>query len=128
MQKGYIAYVLCPKPGYKTKTVTLVDVLMLCLKSVFSLSLSQKQQSVSVLGMKRSNIITIALSSLPPPRLLPPTIYSMDSSVLDREDVQVQHRSHPPPFICFTFSVLMSTFLKTASSGHNPNRRGDLFN
>uniref|UniRef100_A0A3B4XA27 FH1/FH2 domain-containing protein 1-like n=1 Tax=Seriola lalandi dorsalis TaxID=1841481 RepID=A0A3B4XA27_SERLL len=49
-----------------------------------------KQPSVSVLGMKRSNIITIALSSLPPPRLLPPAIYSMDSSVLDREDVQVQ--------------------------------------
>lgn len=51
---------------------------------------TQKQPSVSVLGMKRSNIITIALSSLPPPRLLPPAIYSMDSSVLDREDVQVQ--------------------------------------
>ncbi|KAK5848275.1 hypothetical protein PBY51_005903 [Eleginops maclovinus] len=48
----------------------------------------QKQPSVTVLGMKRSNIITIALSSLPPPRLLPPAIYSMDSSVLDREDVQ----------------------------------------
>ncbi|XP_069014981.1 FH1/FH2 domain-containing protein 1 [Embiotoca jacksoni] len=48
----------------------------------------QKQLSVSVLGMKRSNIITIALSSLPPPRLLPPAIYSMDGSVLDREDVQ----------------------------------------
>ncbi|KAA8582637.1 FH1/FH2 domain-containing protein 1 [Etheostoma spectabile] len=48
----------------------------------------QKQPSVSVLGMKRSNIITIALSRLPPPRLLPPAIYSMDSSVLDREDVQ----------------------------------------
>ncbi|KAG7497799.1 hypothetical protein JOB18_044065 [Solea senegalensis] len=48
----------------------------------------QKQPSLSVLGMKRSNIITIALSSLPPPRLLPPAIYSMDSSVLDREDVQ----------------------------------------
>ncbi|MEQ2290681.1 hypothetical protein AMECASPLE_005641 [Ameca splendens] len=48
----------------------------------------QKQSSVSVLGMKRSNIITIALSSLPPPRLLPPAIYSMDSSVLDREDIQ----------------------------------------
>ncbi|XP_065807081.1 FH1/FH2 domain-containing protein 1 [Labrus bergylta] len=48
----------------------------------------QKQPSVSVLGMKRSNIITIAMSSLPPPRLLPPAIYSMDSSVLDREDVQ----------------------------------------
>ncbi|KAI4808130.1 hypothetical protein KUCAC02_000198 [Chaenocephalus aceratus] len=48
----------------------------------------QKQPSVSVLGMKRSNIITIALSSLPPPRLLPPAIYSMDSSVLDRDDVQ----------------------------------------
>lgn len=48
----------------------------------------QKQPSVSVLGMKRSNIITIALSSLPPPRLLPPAIYSMDSTVLDREDVQ----------------------------------------
>ncbi|XP_013883774.1 FH1/FH2 domain-containing protein 1 [Austrofundulus limnaeus] len=48
----------------------------------------QKQTCISVLGMKRSNIITIALSSLPPPRLLPPAIYSMDSSVLDREDVQ----------------------------------------
>ncbi|KAI4885641.1 hypothetical protein NFI96_017939 [Prochilodus magdalenae] len=48
----------------------------------------QKQQCVSVLGVKRSNIITIALSSLPPPHLLPPAIYSMDSSVLDREDVQ----------------------------------------
>ncbi|XP_030286357.1 FH1/FH2 domain-containing protein 1 isoform X1 [Sparus aurata] len=48
----------------------------------------QKQPSVSVLAMKRSNIITIALSSLPPPRLLPPAIYGMDSSVLDREDVQ----------------------------------------
>ncbi|XP_040886882.1 FH1/FH2 domain-containing protein 1 [Toxotes jaculatrix] len=48
----------------------------------------QKQPSISVLGMKRSNIITIALSSLPPPRLLPPAIYSMDSSVLDREDIQ----------------------------------------
>ncbi|XP_034412725.1 FH1/FH2 domain-containing protein 1 [Cyclopterus lumpus] len=48
----------------------------------------QKQPSVSVLAMKRSNIITIALSRLPPPRLLPPAIYSMDGSVLDREDVQ----------------------------------------
>ncbi|KAM7366444.1 hypothetical protein PAMP_015882 [Pampus punctatissimus] len=48
----------------------------------------RKQTSVSVLGMKRSNIITITLSSLPPPRLLPRAIYSMDSSVLDREDVQ----------------------------------------
>ncbi|XP_029382218.1 FH1/FH2 domain-containing protein 1 [Echeneis naucrates] len=51
-------------------------------------SARQKQPSVSVLGMKRSNIITIALSSLPPPRLLPPAIYSMDGSVLDREDIQ----------------------------------------
>ncbi|KAF6730631.1 FH1/FH2 domain-containing protein 3 [Oryzias melastigma] len=49
---------------------------------------SGRQPSVSVLGMKRSNIITIALSSLPSPRLLPPAIYAMDSSVLDREDVQ----------------------------------------
>ncbi|KAM8897423.1 FH1/FH2 domain-containing protein 1 isoform 2-T2 [Spinachia spinachia] len=48
----------------------------------------QRQPLVSVLGMKRSNIITIALGSLPPSRLLPPAIYSMDSSVLDREDVQ----------------------------------------
>uniref|UniRef100_A0A4W5MPV1 FH2 domain-containing protein n=1 Tax=Hucho hucho TaxID=62062 RepID=A0A4W5MPV1_9TELE len=39
-----------------------------------------------ILGVKRSNIITIALSSLPPPRLLPPAIYTMDCSVLDRED------------------------------------------
>ncbi|XP_005751506.1 FH1/FH2 domain-containing protein 1 [Pundamilia nyererei] len=48
----------------------------------------QKQPSISVLGVKRSNIITIALSSLPPPRLLPPAIYSMDSCVLEREDIQ----------------------------------------
>lgn len=54
--------------------------------------LSQKQMSVSVLGLKRSNIITIALRGLPPPRLLPSAIHSMDSSVLDREDVQVSRR------------------------------------
>ncbi|XP_054609788.1 FH1/FH2 domain-containing protein 1 [Dunckerocampus dactyliophorus] len=48
----------------------------------------RKQASVSVLGMKRSNNITITLSRLPPPHLLPPAIYSMDSSVLDREDIQ----------------------------------------
>ncbi|XP_061525313.1 FH1/FH2 domain-containing protein 1 [Phycodurus eques] len=48
----------------------------------------RKQTSVSVLGMKRSNIITITLSGLPPPRLLPPAIYGMDGSVLDREDIQ----------------------------------------
>ncbi|KAG9260113.1 FH1/FH2 domain-containing protein 1-like [Astyanax mexicanus] len=48
----------------------------------------QKQSCVSVLTLKRSHIITIALSSLPPPHLLPPALYSMDSSVLDREDVQ----------------------------------------
>lgn len=52
--------------------------------------LFQKLPSVSVLGVKRSNIITIALSSLPPPHLLPPAIYTMDCSVLDREDVQVE--------------------------------------
>uniref|UniRef100_A0A3B5LDD7 FH2 domain-containing protein n=1 Tax=Xiphophorus couchianus TaxID=32473 RepID=A0A3B5LDD7_9TELE len=51
--------------------------------SVLPVSLQQKQSSISVLGMKRSNIITIALSSLPPPRLLPPAIYSMDSSRLE---------------------------------------------
>ncbi|KAL0970093.1 hypothetical protein UPYG_G00237060 [Umbra pygmaea] len=48
----------------------------------------RKDPSVSVLGVKRSNIITIALSSLPPPHLLPPAIYTMDCSVLDRDDVQ----------------------------------------
>ncbi|KAI5624631.1 FH1/FH2 domain-containing protein 1 isoform X5 [Silurus asotus] len=52
---------------------------------------TQNQTYLSVLGVKRSNIITIALSSLPPPHLLPPAIYSMDSSVLDREDVQRLH-------------------------------------
>uniref|UniRef100_A0A8C2GK39 FH2 domain-containing protein n=1 Tax=Cyprinus carpio TaxID=7962 RepID=A0A8C2GK39_CYPCA len=48
----------------------------------------QKQPCVSVLCVKRSNIITIALSSLPPVHLLPPAIYSMDNTVLDREDIQ----------------------------------------
>lgn len=48
----------------------------------------QKQPCVSVLGVKRSNIITIALSSLPPVHLLPPAIYSMDNTVLDTEDIQ----------------------------------------
>ncbi|XP_023695284.1 FH1/FH2 domain-containing protein 1 isoform X1 [Paramormyrops kingsleyae] len=48
----------------------------------------QKQKCITVLGVKRSNIITIALSSLAPPRLLPPAIMSMDCCVLDREDLQ----------------------------------------
>ncbi|XP_016300681.1 FH1/FH2 domain-containing protein 1 [Sinocyclocheilus anshuiensis] len=48
----------------------------------------QKQPCVSVLGVKRSNIITIALSSLPLVHLLPPAICSMDNTVLDREDIQ----------------------------------------
>lgn len=57
--------------------------------TAFNVMCAQKKKPcVSVLGMKRSNIITIALSSLPPPRLLPPAIYSMDNSVLDREDLQ----------------------------------------
>uniref|UniRef100_A0A671XN58 FH2 domain-containing protein n=1 Tax=Sparus aurata TaxID=8175 RepID=A0A671XN58_SPAAU len=54
--------------------------------TIFNVVSGKQQPSVSVLAMKRSNIITIALSSLPPPRLLPPAIYGMDSSVLDRED------------------------------------------
>ncbi|KPP61789.1 hypothetical protein Z043_120071, partial [Scleropages formosus] len=48
----------------------------------------QKQTCISLLGVKRSNIITIALSSLPAPHLLPPAIVSMDCCVLDREDLQ----------------------------------------
>lgn len=50
---------------------------------------TQKPSSVSVLGLKRSHIITITLSSLPSPHLLPSAIYSMDTTVLDREDLQV---------------------------------------
>uniref|UniRef100_A0AAY4DSE9 FH2 domain-containing protein n=1 Tax=Denticeps clupeoides TaxID=299321 RepID=A0AAY4DSE9_9TELE len=57
------------------------------LEYLFETKTSSKAR-VSVLGVKRSNIITIALSSLPPPHLLPPAVYSMDCSVLDREDVQ----------------------------------------
>lgn len=49
--------------------------------------------------MKRSHIITITLSSLPSPHLLPSAIYSMDTTVLDREDLQVwkteRHESNP---------------------------------
>lgn len=56
--------------------------------------------------MKRSNIITIALSSLPPPRLLPPAIYSMDRGVLDREDVQVQYTLCPPEYEHFISHVV----------------------
>ncbi|KAG9330875.1 hypothetical protein JZ751_021817 [Albula glossodonta] len=50
--------------------------------------LGRKQRCISVLGVKRSNIITIALSSLPPPHLLPPAILNMDCTVLDRDDLQ----------------------------------------
>uniref|UniRef100_A0A3Q1AIR9 FH2 domain-containing protein n=1 Tax=Amphiprion ocellaris TaxID=80972 RepID=A0A3Q1AIR9_AMPOC len=53
---------------------------------------SGRQPSVSVLGMKRSNIITIALSSLPPPRLLPPAIYSMDSSLISFHILSIKQR------------------------------------
>ncbi|XP_053716072.1 FH1/FH2 domain-containing protein 1 isoform X2 [Synchiropus splendidus] len=48
----------------------------------------KKHKALTVLGMKRSNIITIALSSLPPAHLLPIAIHSMDGNVLDREDIQ----------------------------------------
>ncbi|KAM8881532.1 FH1/FH2 domain-containing protein 3 isoform 1-T1 [Synchiropus picturatus] len=48
----------------------------------------KKHTALTVLGMKRSNIITIALSSLPPAHILPIAIHSMDSNVLDREDIQ----------------------------------------
>lgn len=48
----------------------------------------RRQHYISVLTVKRSNIITITLSSLPPPHLLPPAILSMDCCVLDREDLQ----------------------------------------
>ncbi|MBN3316843.1 FHOD3 protein, partial [Atractosteus spatula] len=47
-----------------------------------------RKQCVSVLDIKRSNIINIALSRLPPPRLITHTILSMDNCVLDREDIQ----------------------------------------
>ncbi|KAM9833598.1 FH1/FH2 domain-containing protein 1 isoform X2 [Syngnathus typhle] len=43
---------------------------------------------VSVLGLARSNNISITLSGLPPQHLLPPAIFSMDGSVLDREDIR----------------------------------------
>lgn len=66
--------------------LAMLNVLLSVLASLLP---TQKQPSVSVLGMKRSNIITITLSRLPPPHLLPLAIYSMDNSVLDREDVQV---------------------------------------
>ncbi|KAJ8372732.1 hypothetical protein AAFF_G00277400 [Aldrovandia affinis] len=48
----------------------------------------RRQQCLSVLGVKRSNIITITLSRLPPPHLLPSAILSMDCAVLDRDDLQ----------------------------------------
>ncbi|XP_069044707.1 FH1/FH2 domain-containing protein 1 isoform X2 [Lepisosteus oculatus] len=47
-----------------------------------------RKQCVSVLDIKRSNIINIALSRLPPPRLITHAILSMDNCVLDREDIQ----------------------------------------
>lgn len=93
-------------------------------------ALPQKQSSISVLAVKRSNIITIALSSLPPPRLLPPAIYSMDSSVLDREDIQVQlTRPHPHP-LYLTFKLVCATscassvcfFTFPATSSSDPDR------
>ncbi|XP_010864234.2 FH1/FH2 domain-containing protein 1 isoform X2 [Esox lucius] len=56
--------------------------------SICNAVMGWRQPSVSVLGVKRSNIITIALSGLPPPRLLPPAIHAMDCSVLDRDDIQ----------------------------------------
>ncbi|KAJ8261557.1 hypothetical protein GJAV_G00155690 [Gymnothorax javanicus] len=49
---------------------------------------SRSRGCITVLTVKRSNIITITLSSLPPPRLLPAAILSMDCSVLEREDLQ----------------------------------------
>lgn len=65
--------------------------------------------------MKRSHIITITLSSLPSPHLLPPAIYSMDTTVLDREDIQVwkteRHKSNPVTCVLADF-VLSSHSLQ----------------
>lgn len=66
--------------------------------------------------MKRSHIITITLSSLPSPHLLPPAIYSMDTTVLDREDIQVwkteRHKSHPVTCVLADFVLSLHSLQK----------------
>lgn len=70
---------------------------------------TQKPLSVSVLGMKRSHIITITLSSLPSPHLLPPAIYSMDTTVLDREDIQVWETERHKSVTCVLADFVLSS-------------------
>lgn len=74
--------------------------------------------------MKRSHIITITLSSLPPPHLLPPAIYSMDTTVLDREDLQVwktgKHQANPLQNPS-DFLLLSHSVYKKAATGYNAN-------
>ncbi|XP_041095508.1 FH1/FH2 domain-containing protein 3-like [Polyodon spathula] len=56
--------------------------------AAFKCKASTGQKQLNVLELKRSNIINITLSSLPPPHIIREAVVNMDQSVLDREDLQ----------------------------------------
>ena len=60
--------------------------------------------------MKRSQAINIALTKLPPVRTVKQAIVNMDSSVIDREGIDVSLKSyhHPPPYpSTYLFGVIV---------------------
>lgn len=53
----------------------------------------QKQESakkeLAILDAKRSNVINIGLTALPPPRTIKTAIVKMDSAIMNREAIEV---------------------------------------
>lgn len=59
----------------------------------------EKKKEIVVLDMKRSQAINIALTKLPPVRTVKQAIVNMDSSVIDREGIDVSLKSHHHPVL-----------------------------
>ena len=50
-----------------------------------------KNKEIIVLDPKRSNAINIGMTKLPPPRSIKTAILKMDSTVINREGIEVNH-------------------------------------
>ena len=65
----------------------------LCIGSVLQKQ-DQNKKEIVVLGPKRSNAINIGMTVLPPPRTIKTGILKMDTSIINREGLDVSHCYH----------------------------------
>jgi len=49
------------------------------------------RKELAVLDAKRSNVINIGLTVLPPPNTIKAAILKMDSAIMNREGIEVRH-------------------------------------